>query len=413
MNSRRYELLLVTILFIAWGFVFLDRMALPFLSPYIKPDLGLNDAQIGNLNAVLALGWAASTFSLGALSDRIGRKPVLVPSLILVSILTAASGMATDYDTLLVTRGLLGIAEGPIWATMAALISESSSDKHRSTNLAIVLSAATIIGLAIGPILVTQIASNSSWHYAFYLAGIPVFIVGILIFVFVKDPRKSTEHHHHPKPTFEDFKQLLKNKNIWLCCIAASAFMSWLFLFNAFGPLYMAEVRGQDPRMAGMVMGLSGMGGVIQGFLMVWLAGKVGRKPVSLFMAAVAILTPVLLLVDFLYQPIYLLAGLEFFTNCSVGITTLVLVVAAAESVPHNTAAAAIGMVSMFGELVGATLMPAIGGTLAGRFGLQAPLILGAFSAAIMFIAIAMLSFYRKQDSSVSPLNGGSQAFAT
>ena len=412
MNTRRNELLLVTILFIAWGFVFLDRMALPFLSPYIKPDLGLTDAQIGNLNAVLALGWASSTFSLGALSDRIGRKPVLVPSLILVSILTALSGMAHDYETLLLTRGLLGIAEGPIWATMAALISESSSDKHRGTNLAIVLSAATIIGLAIGPILVTQIASNSSWHYAFYIAGIPVFVVGLVILAFVKDPSKTTDHNQHPKPTLDDFKQLLKNRNIWLCCIAASSFMSWLFLFNAFGPLYISEVRGQDPRLAGIVMGLSGMGGVIQGFLMVWLAGKMGRKPVSLFMAAIAIFTPLLLLVDFLYQPIYLLAGLEFLTNCSVGITTLVLVVAAAESVPHNTAAAAIGMVSMFGELVGATLMPALGGALSGRYGLHAPLILGAVSSAIMFFAIANLSFYRKQDSSSSTLKNGIQTFA-
>jgi sugar phosphate permease len=396
-NSRRYELLLVTILFIAWGFVFLDRMALPFLSPYIKPDLKLTDAQIGNLNAVLALGWAASTFAFGALSDRIGRKPVLVPSLILVAILTAVSGMAHDYDSLLITRGLLGIAEGPIWATMAALISESSSEKHRGTNLAVVLSAATIIGLAIGPVLVTQIASNASWHYAFYIAGVPVFIVAVLIWVLVKDPSKLADAPQHPKPTLEDFKQLLQNKNIWLCCIAASAFMGWLYLFNAFGPLYMTEVKAQDPRLAGLVMGLSGMGGVVQGFLMVWLAGKMGRKPVSLFMAATAIFTPALLLVDFLYQPIYLLAGLSFLTNCSVGITTLVLVVAAAESVPHNTAAAAIGFVSMFGEIAGATLMPALGGALAGRYGLQAPLLLGALSAAVMFCAIALLSFHRKQ----------------
>nr|WP_319563736.1 MFS transporter [uncultured Rhodoferax sp.] len=399
MFNRRYELTLVVLLFVAWGFVFLDRMALPFLSPYIKPDLRLSDSQIGNLNAVLALGWAASTFLLGALSDRVGRKPVLVPSLMLVALLTVASGMAQDYDTLLVTRGLLGIAEGPIWATMAALISESSSEKTRGTNLAIVLSAGTIIGLVIGPILVTQIASNYSWHSAFYIAGLPVFIVGILIWRLVKNPQVDKSHHlHHAKPTMKDFHQILKTPNIWLCSLAASAFMSWLYLFNAFGPLYMAEVKGLDPRVAGMVMGTSGMGGVVLGFLMVWLAGRFGRKPAALIMSILAILSPLLLMVDFLYQPVSLLAGLGFLTNCSVGITTLVLVVAAAESVPHNTAAAAIGMVSMFGEIVGATVMPAIGGALATQYGLQAPLLLGAGSAAVMALAISMLSFYRVGD---------------
>ena len=399
MNSRRYELTLVSLLFLAWGFVFLDRMALPFLSPYIKPDLKLTDAQVGSLNAVLALGWAASTFFLGALSDRVGRKPVLVPSLILVALLSAASGLANDYGTLLLTRGLLGIAEGPIWATMAALISESSGERTRSTNLAIVLSAATIIGLAIGPVLVTQIASQSSWHRAFFIAGMPVLFAGLCIWGVAKNPMSDGAHHlHHEKPTIKDFQQILMTPNIWLCALAASAFMGWLYLFNAFGPLYIAEAKGQDPRVAGMIMGTSGMGGVVLGFLMVWLAGRFGRKAVALTMATLAIFTPLLLMVDSLYQPISLLACLVFLTNCSVGITTLVLVVAAAESVPPNTAAAAIGLVSMFGEIVGATLMPAIGGSIATTHGLQAPLFLGAGSAAVMAITISALSFHRKSE---------------
>jgi len=395
MYSRRYELGLVALLFIAWGTVFMDRMALPFLSPYIKPDLGLSDAQLGNLNAVLALGWAASTFTLGALSDRIGRKPVLVPSLIIVALLTALSGVVKDYESLLMVRGLLGIAEGPIWATMAALMSESSSERTRGSNVAVVLSAGTIIGLAIAPVLMTQIASSINWHAAFFLAGGPVLLVGILVAVFVHEPRSSQPHHHHHKPTLQDFKRLIATPNLWLCAVAASAFMSWLYLFNAFGPLYMVEVRGLDPRVGGMVMGVSGMGGVALGFLMVWLAGRIGRKAAALIMAALAVAAPLMLLVPSLYNPPWLLASLQFLANCSVGITTLVLVVAAAESVPANTAAAAIGVVSMFGEIVGATAMPALGGTLASRYGLQAPLLLAGASAVVLTLAITGLRFYR------------------
>jgi predicted MFS family arabinose efflux permease len=395
MYSRRYELGLVALLFIAWGTVFMDRMALPFLSPYIKPDLGLSDAQLGNLNAVLALGWAASTFTLGALSDRIGRKPVLVPALIIVALLTALSGLVKDYDSLLIVRGLLGLAEGPIWATMAALVSESSSERTRGANVAVVLSAGTIIGLAIAPVLMTQIASSINWHAAFFVAGGPVLLVGILVAFFVHEPRTSQPHHHHHKPTLQDFKRLIATPNLWLCAVAASAFMSWLYLFNAFGPLYMVEARGLDPRVGGMVMGVSGMGGVVLGFLMVWLAGRIGRKAAALVMALLAIAAPLMLLVPSLYNPPWLLAGLQFLTNCSVGITTLVLVVAAAESVPANTAAAAIGVVSMFGEMVGATAMPALGGALASRYGLQAPLLLAGASAAVLTLAIVGLRFYR------------------
>jgi len=329
------------------------------------------------------------------LSDRIGRKPVLVPALIIVALLTALSGLVKDYDSLLIVRGLLGLAEGPIWATMAALVSESSSERTRGANVAVVLSAGTIIGLAIAPVLMTQIASSINWHAAFFVAGGPVLLVGILVAFFVHEPRTSQPHHHHHKPTLQDFKRLIATPNLWLCAVAASAFMSWLYLFNAFGPLYMVEARGLDPRVGGMVMGVSGMGGVVLGFLMVWLAGRIGRKAAALVMALLAIAAPLMLLVPSLYNPPWLLAGLQFLTNCSVGITTLVLVVAAAESVPANTAAAAIGVVSMFGEMVGATAMPALGGALASRYGLQAPLLLAGASAAVLTLAIVGLRFYR------------------
>ena len=404
MYTRRYELGLMALLFIAWGTVFMDRMTLPFLSPYIKPALGLSDSQLGNLNAVLALGWAASTFTLGALSDRIGRKPVLVPALIIVAVLTALSGIAKDYESLLIVRGLLGLAEGPVWATMAALISESSSERTRGANVAVVLSGGTIVGLAIAPVLVTQIASIINWHAAFFVAGGPVLVVGVLVMLFVHEPRASQLHHQQPKPTLKDFKDLVRTPNLWLCAIAASAFMSWLYLFNAFGPLYMVEVRHLDPRMAGMVMGVSGAGGVAVGFLMVWLAGRIGRKPAALAMAAFSIAAPLMLLLPSLYSPPWLLAGLQFLTNCGVGMTTLVLVMAAAESVSPTTAAAAIGAVSMFGEIVGATAMPAVGGALASRYGLQAPLLLAAAGAVVLTLAVAFLRFYRTSDVPAAPV---------
>jgi predicted MFS family arabinose efflux permease len=404
MYTRRYESGLMALLFIAWGTVFMDRMTLPFLSPYIKPALGLSDSQLGNLNAVLALGWAASTFTLGALSDRIGRKPVLVPALIIVAVLTALSGIAKDYESLLIVRGLLGLAEGPVWATMAALIGESSSERTRGANVAVVLSGGTIVGLAIAPVLVTQIASIISWHAAFFVAGGPVLVVGVLVMLFVHEPRASQLHHQQPKPTLKDFKDLVRTPNLWLCAIAASAFMSWLYLFNAFGPLYMVEVRHLDPRMAGMVMGVSGAGGVVVGFLMVWLAGRIGRKPAALAMAAFSIAGPLMLLLPSLYSPPWLLAGLQFLTNCGVGMTTLVLVMAAAESVSPTTAAAAIGAVSMFGEIVGATAMPAVGGALAGRYGLQAPLLLAAAGAVVLTLAVAFLRFYRTSDVPAAPV---------
>jgi sugar phosphate permease len=396
MYSRRYEVGLVALLFVGWGAVYLDRMALPFLSPYIKPDLRLNDAQIGNLNAAVALGWAASTFLMGALSDRVGRKPVLVPALFATAFLSVLSGLVATYSTLLVIRGLLGVAEGPIWATLAALVSESSAPKTRSANVAIVLSAASVIGLAIAPVLLTQIASHYTWHVAFFVAGGPVLLVAILVLFYAREPGAHGGVQEHPKPTLTDFRLMALSPNLWICALGAGAFLGWLYLLNGFGPLYIAEGMHRDPRVAGLVMGSSGLGGVVMGLLMVWWSGRIGRKPAALIMSVLAVAAPLLLLARSLYEPIWLLAALEFLFTCSIGITTLLLVIAAAESVPPNTAAAAIGAVSMAGEVIGATTMPAIGGRLAISYGLKAPLLLAALSAALLAVAVSVLRFHRR-----------------
>src|SRR6516225_3285654 len=78
--SSRYEFTLVVVLFITWGTVFLDRMSILYLAPFVVPALHLTRAQVGLVASSLAVAWAVSGLVVGAVSDRIGRRPVLVPA---------------------------------------------------------------------------------------------------------------------------------------------------------------------------------------------------------------------------------------------------------------------------------------------------------------------------------------------
>ena len=73
-DSRRYENLLVGIMFFTWGTVFLDRMSGLYLAPFIAREFQLTNEQIGLLASVLAITWAISTLLFGAVSDRVGRR---------------------------------------------------------------------------------------------------------------------------------------------------------------------------------------------------------------------------------------------------------------------------------------------------------------------------------------------------
>src|ERR1700752_2904582 len=105
---RRYENTLIPILFFTWGIVFLGRMSQMYLAPYFAPEFHLTHRQIGTLASAIAISWAASTFLLGALSDRVGRKVVLIPAVLLFSLLSCVSASAHSFTQLLFLRALMG-----------------------------------------------------------------------------------------------------------------------------------------------------------------------------------------------------------------------------------------------------------------------------------------------------------------
>ncbi|HKQ88951.1 MAG TPA: MFS transporter, partial [Candidatus Acidoferrales bacterium] len=109
--SKGYENTVVGILFFTWGTVFLDRMSQLYLAPYFAPEFHLSEAQVGFLASVVAASWAVSSLIFGAVSDRFGRRTVLIPGVLIFSLLSWLSGVARSFEELLVIRALMGVAE--------------------------------------------------------------------------------------------------------------------------------------------------------------------------------------------------------------------------------------------------------------------------------------------------------------
>jgi MFS family permease len=386
-STKRYENTLVGILFCTWGTVFLDRMSPLYLAPYFVPEFHLSHEQVGMLASVLAITWAVSTFLFGALSDRWGRKPILVPAVLLFSVLSWLSGWAHSFNQLLLIRALMGIAEGPCWSIMTALIEESSHPKRRGRNIGFVVSAAALVGLAAAPVLTTQVAARWGWRSAFFVAGVPGLLMGFLIWKFVKEPATHSDSSTaHEKPSLAQYLSILRYRNIWLCCIGASGFMCWLFALNVFAPLYITEVAHEPATTAGLLLGASGLGSFFLGFLLPSLSDRIGRKPVLLLMAAMSAAVPLAFLVPVLYVYPLLLAAIVCVTNSGQGIASLIMVLVPTESVPAQFRATSIGLATLVGELIGATAAPILAGVLAKKYGLALSLWLAAGGSAVVFV---------------------------
>jgi predicted MFS family arabinose efflux permease len=395
--SVRNEKTIVAILFFTWGTVFLDRMSQLYLAPYFAPEFRLSDAQVGFLASLVAASWAVSSLVFGAVSDRFGRRAVLVPGVLVFSLLSWVSGVAHSFEQLLVVRALMGVAEGPCWTVINALNEESSDSSRRGRNSGIVVSAAALIGLFVAPILTTQVAAHLGWRWGFFVAGTPGLLMALLIWKFVPEPQRAQQTEADSVQPRGGVFSVLRYSNIWLCCLGAAGFMGWLFLQNVFAPLYITGPAQQSGTTAGFLLGAAGLGSFFIGLILPSLSDRVSRKSVLLISAVLSAILPLALCVPSLYHHLWILAAILFCTQGGQAMAALVIVLMPAESVPPRFIATALGMTTLVGELLGGALAPTLGGAVAEKYGLAAPLWMA--SACMLLVIVSALLFREKQHS--------------
>jgi MFS family permease len=417
-DYRNNETTVVTILFFTWGTVFLDRMSQLYLAPYFAPEFHLSDSQVGFLASAAAVSWAISALVFGAVSDRFGRRAVLIPGVLIFSLLSWLSGVARSFDELLLIRALMGIAEGPCWTVINALNEETSSPARRGRNVGIVVSAAALIGLFIAPILTTQIAARFGWRWSFFVAGAPGLLMALLLWKFVPEPKRDATRElrgEMGRPPMENrlaenrpvaaagsagALSVLKYPNVWLCCLGAAGFMGWLFLQNVFAPLYITGPAHQSGTTAGFLLGAAGLGSFFIGLIFPSLSDRIGRRAALILSAVLSAILPIALCVPSLYSHLWLLAAILFCTQGGQAMAALVVVLMPAESVPPQFIATAIGAATLVGEILGGALAPTVGGAVAEKYSLAAPLYMAC--ACMIPVILAALLYHESPQRSPS-----------
>lgn len=374
------ELPVILILAGSIGMVMLDRMIQIFLGPYLVADLGLKASQIGLLAGAVAVCWAVSSFFGGALSDRFGRKRVLVPCMIGFGILSWLSGLARSFEELLIIRGLLGVAEGPCWAIIMTLAQGASPASRRGRNIGIVLGATTILGGIVGPVVCTALAEQIGWRSTFFLAGVPALAMAALVAWKVPEPPPETA----PAVGRGGLGELLRIPQLWLCFAGGVLFASAMGCFMTFVPLYLTQVRGFTADSAGLILGMSGLGALIYSLAWPVLSDRIGRKLAIISAAGIGVWMPVLFLIPGLgLAP---LGAGAILLSGTAAIAVLMLVVVPAEIAPRHLTATALGFITAGAEGIGSTVGPVVGGVLADRMGLGAPLVMAAVATGLILV---------------------------
>ncbi|MEO8307487.1 MAG: MFS transporter [Pseudomonadota bacterium] len=398
-HDTSYEWKIILLLSITFGLVGLDRFVLPIIlqSPNstMAKDLGLTPQDGGTLAGYLGMAWGISAFVMGYLADKVGRRAVLVPAILVFSLMSAFSGLAGSITALVLVRVIMGVAEGPVASIGVAVAVEASKPERRGLNNGIFQCMVSLFGLALAPLIATRLLNTHSWHSVFMIVGAPGVIVAILMWLVVREPlkRANTGHGAGGAP----FMSMFAHRNAKVAPLTLICAMGGIFVIAAMLTAYLTAPAGAglglDPVTAGNVFSAVGIGGCIGQFAMPALSDYIGRKLTTL---ASYILAAV-----FLY----------FFTQSGAESTTVLWVLlffasmfnfaalailagpVAAEAAPPGMLASMAGFVIFAGEFVGGGISPIIAGRIAGNpaYGLKGALYFAACGLVLGFFVALFL----------------------
>jgi MFS transporter, ACS family, hexuronate transporter len=387
--NSRYQWTLVLLLSFNFGVVFFDRNAFNFLVPFIAPDLGLNNTQIGLIGAGLSFSWALAGLFIGRLSDLIGRrKAILVVCTLAFSAASVLSGYAMGFVALLATRLLMGIAEGGIMPISQTLIAAEVDPARRGLAQGLAQNfGANIIANSLGPIVIVAVATAVGWRNAFMLAALPGFLMALLIAWLVREPPQA-EQSARAAPG--DFGRLLRQPDILRCVLVSVLLVAYLVVFSLFTPQYLVQARGIAPQSMGWIMSTFGFASIAIAFLVPGSSDYFGRRPVCLAAALLGIVLPAGLLLTSGATEWPIIAVIAIGAAFS-GLFPLVMATIPSELVGAGRAATAMSLTMGISEIVGGVLAPSLTGVAADAYGLGAVVwIMLGLAVAIFLLAFTL-----------------------
>jgi len=255
---------------------------LPFLVGMYLPDSQLAIG-VSTLAAVYTLCQFFAAPILGALSDRFGRKPILVASLLGSTIGYVLFGVGGALWVLFLGRIIDGITAGDI-GTLAAYVADST-EQHERAKWFGYIGAAMGIGCMIGPAIGGFLGTISTTLPFFITAGITL-IIAIFSQFFLPESLAAEKRISHLSMKqfnfFAHFKDILVMKKVRRMLIVGAFFSIGLTIFQLNTSLFLKDVFAWGPAYIGGILMLAGACDIIsRAFLLPQLLKRFNEKAIS------------------------------------------------------------------------------------------------------------------------------------
>jgi ACDE family multidrug resistance protein len=213
-----------------------NSMLIPVL-PSIQKELKVTIVQVGLLITVFSVPAGIVIPFAGMISDRIGRKIVMFPALLIYGIGGITAGIFAilfrekAFPYLIAARVLQGIGAGGTYQLSMALAGDLIQSSERSKVLGL-LEASNGLGKVVSPLAGASLALIS-WYTPFFVYGILAIPIAFLILFMVKEDVRKLQQNVQPIPKYlHNSLEILKQKWVALTLSFASGFVTLFALFG-------------------------------------------------------------------------------------------------------------------------------------------------------------------------------------
>ncbi|EMG26994.1 hypothetical protein X560_2521 [Listeria fleischmannii 1991] len=262
----RHSLLVLIVLFIGYTSVYVDKYTIGISLVPVAQDLGFDPSQKGLILSAFFLGYTLFQIPMGYLNNRIGARPVLALSIIIVGVFLAIFGFGYSLLFLVIVRFLAGaLGHSGYPPSVSNYISLHFPLNKRGFAQSAMLASSGFAAF-IGPLLIAPLLVYIGWQNTYYIMGLIVIFIGLCIFFVIPKSTKE-ERQNFKQKNKVPFSELLRDKQLWILLLSAFFINAANYGLTSWLASYLNEARGLAISQVSYISSLAGLCILIAGIL--------------------------------------------------------------------------------------------------------------------------------------------------
>ena len=194
-----------------------DTAIIGFIASDLVQEWGVEKSALGPVMSAALVGLAVGALTAGPLADRIGRKKVLIMSIVVFGGFSLLTAFATSLNQLTLLRFLTGLGLGAAMPNAATLMSEYAPERRRAL-LVNLMFVGFPMGSSLGGFLSAWMIPHYGWQSVLVLGGVmPLLLAVALIFLLPESARYLVVKQQPAQRIAAILKRIAPLPTLWAC----------------------------------------------------------------------------------------------------------------------------------------------------------------------------------------------------